>query len=367
MSPLYLEISPLLFPKLTGVSRFAARLVESLGRRVSLVLTTFLDPANARRNGLSMDLVRGQEIRLGAGEAPPIGADVTAWARCLCRRAHRRWNAADAARASGVYTWSRLADGCFGREIGIFYDFTPLIVPWSHAVALRQEFQRQVVQSRAYHKVLAISESTKADAAWLCPVAQSDIVVGYPGPSQCVAKHAHAGRVERSANAMLVVATREPRKNGDFLLDWFLNTPALPADAELWWAGPEGWLWDGARQQRTGERASRVKFLGMVSDARLCELYQRARLTIYPSLYEGFGFPVLDSLWHGTPVLSSFNSSLQELDFPGVYYFDACDPASLDAAYRECLTRPEIIVDRRFLAARFAWDSLAETVLALAG
>src|SRR5262249_26877817 len=79
------------------------------------------------------------------------------------------------------------------------------------------------------------------------------------------------------------------------------------------------------------------RFLGMVPDARLCELYRRAAFTIYPSLYEGFGFPVLDALRHGTPVVSSFNSSLQEFAGPGGFYFDPCDPASLDAACRELL------------------------------
>ena len=71
----------------------------------------------------------------------------------------------------------------------------------------------------------------------------------------------------------------------------------------------------------------------MVPDAALCRLYRRAGRTIYPSLYEGFGFPVLDSLRHGTPVLTSQNSSLREFTVPGVTFFDPCDAATLDAAW----------------------------------
>ena len=91
-------------------------------------------------------------------------------------------------------------------------------------------------------------------------------------------------------------------------------------------------------RQRTDRK---INLIGFVSDQQLCELYQRAGLTIYPSLYEGFGFPVLDSLRHGTPVLCSYNSSLKEFDCPGVFYFDACDASSLNEAYLSWLANPD--------------------------
>ncbi|MGH7913271.1 MAG: glycosyltransferase, partial [Candidatus Binataceae bacterium] len=202
--------------------------------------------------------------------------------------------------------------------------------------------------------------------AWLSPVPEEDIAVAYPGPSQCLARHAHREPVERRRNALLIVGTREPRKNGDFLLDWFLNTSVLPEGFELWWAGPSGWLWDGPKGFSGHRRQEQVKFLGMVSDARLCELYQQARFTVYPSLYEGFGFPVLDSLLHGAPVLSSYNSSLAELEGPGVFYFDPCDTASLDRAYLQMAAASPLVIDTAPLYKRFCWDALARVVAGLA-
>ena len=89
---------------------------------------------------------------------------------------------------------------------------------------VRESFHRQVLASRHCQKVLAISHSTRADAAWLSPIPTEDVVVAHPGPSQCLERHAHAGPVERRRNAILIVGTREPRKNGDFLVDWFLRT-----------------------------------------------------------------------------------------------------------------------------------------------
>ena len=190
--------------------------------------------------------------------------------------------------------------------------------------------------------------------------------MAYPGPSQCLTEHAHQGPVVRRKNAMLIVGTREPRKNGDFLLDWFLHTSVLPEDYELWWAGPEGWLWEGPQAAADNPRFSRVKFLGMVSDAELCRLYREAAFTVYPSMYEGFGFPVLDSLLHDTPVLASYNSSLVELEGPGVFYFDPCDSASLDDAYRQMIDAGPIAINHDVLRQRFRWDTVARTMLSLA-
>jgi glycosyltransferase involved in cell wall biosynthesis len=102
----------------------------------------------------------------------------------------------------------------------------------------------------------------------------------------------------------------------------------------------------------------------VVSDEELCRLYRHAAFTIYPSLYEGFGFPVLDSLWHGTPVACSFNSSLQEFATPGVFYFDPGDPGSLDEACRELLGARPVAVDLAGLGERFSWPALARAVVA---
>src|SRR5205085_10553544 len=150
---------------------------------------------------------------------------------------------------------------------------------------------------------VAISKATQDDAHWLTPLPPEKVVAAYPGPSLCVHRHAHAGRVERSRNIVLVVSTLEPRKNGRLLLDWFLDAKALAPEMELWWVGPKGWLHEHSAEAHWRASKKAVRFLGMVPDRELCELYQRAAFAVYPSLYEGFGFPVLDALWHQTPVV----------------------------------------------------------------
>jgi hypothetical protein len=73
---------------------------------------------------------------------------------------------------------------------------------------------------------------------------------------------------------------------------------------------------------------------------------------------------VLDSLRHGAPVLTSFNSSLREFELPGVYFIDPHDGASVDAAWRT-LQRDQVMPPpREELDERFSWDRVAEAVLA---
>jgi glycosyltransferase involved in cell wall biosynthesis len=366
-SPLYIEISPLLGSPLAGIGRFVARLIETLSRLTPLHLVNLAEGDLAASLKLSKALPYGREIHVTANDLPAIGADLDLWVRRLLQYRHHDLDFHSARQCPGVFTMLRPSERHFGREICILYDFTPLILPWTHVPAIRDQFGSFFSETSSLcNKAVAISESTKADASWLCAMPNDDVIVSYPGPSLCVQSHAFTGPVERTDNLILVVSTLEPRKNAQFLLDWFLTTDVLPAGTRLWWVGPKGWLSDSPNQARTLQsRGRRARFLGMVPDKRLCELYRRASFTIYPSLYEGFGFPVLDSLLHGAPVVSSFNSSLQEFAGDGVFYFDACDATSLDAACSELLTRSPLRINRNDLRDRFSWDRLAQTVMSL--
>jgi len=367
-TPLYVEVSPLLTPHLTGIGRFVARLVEALARRSPLRLVNTIQADLARSMRLSTALPCGQEIAVNPGDLPGADRDIEAWRKELLRLPHARHDAELASRSAGLFTLLRPATRHFSCEISILYDFTPLLVPWAHVPETREHFGIFFTQSsRLADKAVAISRSTQADASWLCSLPAEDVVVAYPGPSLCAREHAHSGGVTRKDRVILVVSTLEPRKNGQFLLDWFLETEVLEPGTELWWAGPAGWLWNSSTTRPAGRRRQAVKFLGMVSDATLCRLYREATFTIYPSLYEGFGFPVLDSLLHGTPVASSYHSSLSEFAGPGVFYFDPCDRSSLDAACRELLASRVQEVVRDDLRRRCSWDTLAATITSLSG
>jgi glycosyltransferase involved in cell wall biosynthesis len=361
--PLYIEVSSLLNRRLTGIGRLVARLLEALSRLRPIRLVTTVQAQLARNSKLSTAFLCGQEITLNPGETPSADGDVASWARQILRLPRRRHDLGISCRFPGLYTMLRPAHRHFRRELCLLYDFTPSVLPWSHTQDTRESYGIFFTNTAALcDKAVAISQSTRADARWLCALPPEQVVVGYPGPSLCVHEHAHDDRVSRLGNVILVVSTLEPRKNGKFLIDWFFETEALRPGAELWWVGAPGWLCDRLKLMRRRDKGREIRFLGNVSDRRLCQAYRQAAFTIYPSLYEGFGFPVLDSLWHGTPVLSGYNSSLQEFAGPGVFFFDACDPASLDAACAGLQAAQPITISQEALRGRFSWDVLARQV-----
>lgn len=344
---LYVDASPLASRPLTGIGRYAARLALALARRTPVRFFTggyeVLPP-----NGLSWDQDQ----------------DLARWSRRVWTG--RRQALKPGPRSVGIYPGPRDAARRFAFELGVLYDFTPLLLPSTHSAKTRRTFGSFFGNGLlANDRVLAISEATRFDATWLSDVEPDRLFVEPPGPSLCVERHLDEEPVARNPRVILSVSTLEPRKNARFLFDWFAKTEVLAADVELWWVGPIGWL-TSRRTLRQYRRNSprRIRFLGMVPDSKLCQLYRSVGRTIYPSLYEGFGFPVLDSLRHGTPVLTSQNSSLREFTVPGVTFFDPCDPATVDAAWVASAASAEPCVEG--LNRRYSWDRVAERVLSCA-
>ncbi|PSR34403.1 MAG: glycosyltransferase family 1 protein [Sulfobacillus benefaciens] len=113
----------------------------------------------------------------------------------------------------------------------------------------------------------------------------------------------------------LAVGTIEPRKNFERLIEAFAKVFAnVPDGPDLLIAGKPGWLYRSAMEapSRLGV-AERVRFLGYVADQSLKALYRDCVAVTYPSLYEGFGFPVAEALWLGKPVLCSRGGALEEV------------------------------------------------------
>jgi glycosyltransferase involved in cell wall biosynthesis len=241
------------------------------------------------------------------------------------------------------------------------------LLPQTHKEVTRSHFQGLCSKAVLSSDIaVAVSFSTAADASWLAAIDPERIVVAQSGPSLCVDRHVHPGQARRRPDVGLVVSTLEPRKNPEFLFNWFHSSTALPEKAELWWVGSIGWL-TSRRDLKQFERRSgskrRIRFLGVVSDPALCKLYRSVGWSIYPSLYEGFGFPVLDALRHGTPVLASYNSSLREFDSPGLHFFDPCDASTVDDAWKELQAAGPVEIPRAPLDQQFSWRNVARILL----
>ena len=315
-----------------GIPRYTARLALALSARVP-VRFFHKDPK----------LPVAEELLPPEGLSWSQDQDLEHWGREIWR-AQRQPLGTPPADSVGLYCVSRFGERIFPYEVTVLHDFCAMVVPWAFPGGLRDGYVKFLTEDiMASDLVLADSHSTKADAAWFSSLDPERIVVAYPGPSLCVDTHRHQDPVARSHRIGLVVSTIEPRKNAAFLLNWFQQTTLLPPDTELCWVGKLGWMMspDELMPLAHPPGGRRVQFLENIDDAELCRLYQIADWSIYPSQYEGFGFPILDSLWHGTPVLASCTSSMVEFDHPGVFFFDPHDPATVDDAWRRFqATRP---------------------------
>jgi glycosyltransferase involved in cell wall biosynthesis len=342
----FVDAGPFSYTRLTGLSRYTARLTLALRSKVPIRF-----------------FCEGQELLPPADLNWSQDQDLARWSRKVWRSPRRPLGPAPPA-SIGLYCTLRPLDRHFPFEASVLHDFSPYTVPHTHLEKTREMFGGFFSKALPVSDVaIAVSHSTKADAAWLSPMDPDRVIVAHSGPSLCVHEHGHNGKVRRRPNVGLVVSTLEPRKNARFLFDWFQNSKELPGDAELWWVGPMGWLTSRRELRQRRSSGRRIRFLGVVSDSRLCQLYQTAGWSIYPSLYEGFGFPVLDALRHGTPVLASGNSSIREFDSPGLFLFDPCDAKTLDDAWRELQSARPLVIPREPLDRLYSWDNVAQTLL----
>jgi glycosyltransferase involved in cell wall biosynthesis len=166
---------------------------------------------------------------------------------------------------------------------------------------------------------------------------------------------------------VLAIGTLEPRKNLGRLIDAFVALPdELRRKHLLALAGPRGWE-DEEIHVKAGSERDSVRVLGHVTDDELVALYGSCAAFCYPSLYEGFGLPVLEAMRAGAPVVTSNLSSLPEVAGDAAEYVDPRDTAQITSAMELLLTdasrREELARQGRERAKTYSWRATASAIL----
>jgi len=168
---------------------------------------------------------------------------------------------------------------------------------------------------------------------------------------------------------VLSVGTLQPRKNLVTALDAFARVVTDGAPHTLVVAGARGWRDEAvlAALRRPAARA-RVHVLGRVTDEELVELYRGADCLLFPSLYEGFGLPVLEAMACGTPVICANRTSLPEVAGDAAVLVDPDDATAFAAALAEVLSSPArhaALAEAGLARAReFSWRRCADLTVA---
>jgi glycosyltransferase involved in cell wall biosynthesis len=224
--------------------------------------------------------------------------------------------------------------------------------------------------------VVTISEASRSDYLKLFPHFPKDrIRVIYPcsrfTDSTAMGKRPKALDSVPVRGYWLNVGTIEPRKNQQRLVEAYARYLALGgAPMPLVLAGGKGWLMDDFNKQLSElEINTQIVMTGYVSDDELIWLYRNCYANLYPSLFEGFGLPVLEGMQFGAPTLSSKATSLPEVAGDAAILLD---PEDVDAWTQAMLhlshhtdQRLKMCTASRKRAAQFDWKSSATSLLAL--
>lgn len=210
-------------------------------------------------------------------------------------------------------------------------------------------------------KIIAISESTKKDLIELFGTDESKIEVVYLGNSM-FPKSNSTPALKLPQKYILFVGSRDGYKN----FDRFLKSVAslLLHDKELYVLCAGGGAFKAFELQQMKDLNIVSQLLQCdVNDDNLASLYQNAQLFVFPSLYEGFGIPVLESFACDCPLVCSKTSSLPEIAGEGAYYFDPNSETSMQHAISKVLNdkilRDQLVLNGRARLKNFSWKETA--------
>ena len=265
------------------------------------------------------------------------------------------------------------------RSVVTIHDLGYLYFPRAHRLLDRLYLDLSTrFNARAAAHIIADSQATKRDLVERYGVEPSKISVIYPGYDEEAfqplrdreAIEAVKTRYGIAGDYILFVGTIQPRKNLVRLMEAFSLLKRQAADLQLVIAGKKGWLYEAIfRRVRELGLEGRVVFTGYVAEEDLPALFSGARLFVFPSLYEGFGLPVLEAMACGTPVVCSNASSLPEVAGDAALLFDPLDVEGMAAAMERILSDKRLraeLIERGLKRARgFSWEKCARQTLAV--
>lgn len=410
----------LAIPRGTGVATYARSLshcIGELGYAVDVVYGLNVSPAAAPalREVLFVDLLESELTRkvpkflslgwaaqmaraaggLDAAEIPVTGRVIATQLRDRMPRYDRLLNVQDLFGLAG--RWFRN----FGRFLTIRVPDPPSIMHWTYPVPVRLAGARNVytvhdlvplrmpyttLDNKSFHfrllnacirhadHIVTVSEASRRDMLDFFPKLRSDRITNTYQAVAAPARPLEAGDAAQVADSFgvrqggyfLFFGSIEPKKNVGRLLEAYF---ASGLDLPLVIVGARAWKSEGElallKQRPADDR--RVRQVDYVPAETLAALIRGARAVVFPSLYEGFGLPVLEAMSLGTPVLTSNAGSLPEVAGDAAVFVDPYDPRDIAAALRRLAHDDalcaELSARGRAQAARFGMAQYRERVM----
>jgi glycosyltransferase involved in cell wall biosynthesis len=223
-------------------------------------------------------------------------------------------------------------------------------------------------------RLIAVSQATKNDLVKLYQAGEQQVTVVHHGVEALPAARGE-GRKANAATALarlptryiLAIGTIQPRKNYARLIEAYASLRYTPDEVALVIAGKPGWRAEHVAAIRAQAEQAGVILAGHVSEQEKSALLANATAYVFPSLYEGFGMPILEAQAAGVPVITSNTSSCPEVAGDGALLVDPLDTHAISAAIQQLLCdeplRQALSAKGRVNAARFSWERCAAETL----
>lgn len=243
-----------------------------------------------------------------------------------------------------------------------------------------QDFSKRVLVPSSLQrarKIIAVSQSTRQDVKKIFGVPEAKIKVVYEGLSKekrvtTQGRVAVQNRYKLAPNYVFTVGVLEPRKNLPGLIkafDAIVNSNWKKwKDWQLVIAGAKGWKYDDTmRAIKDAKCGSCIRYIGYVSHEEKVALMSGASVFAFPSLWEGFGLPVLEAMGMGVPVLSSDVSAIPEVAQGAALLVNPKKTTEIQAGLKELMTSPdrrqELAELGKVRAQSFSWTEVARETL----
>lgn len=229
-------------------------------------------------------------------------------------------------------------------------------------------------------KIVTVSEFSKKRICSILHVKPENVAVVYNGisehfnfePLNEVEKDRIKEKYDLPRDYVLCLSTLEPRKNLRLLLDAYASLYKEGIKEEIVLAGRKGWKMDDFLKGYNEEFLKKVHFTGFVDDKDLPSIYKLAKVFVFPSLYEGFGIPPLESLACGTPVISSDAASMPEVLGDSAEYFKNNNIENL----KSCIKKNFYHIDAKIISRiknnnsqvnKYSWRNAANKLMLFLG
>jgi glycosyltransferase involved in cell wall biosynthesis len=332
-SPLVVDVGPLRETHYTGIPNVVAELCSRLLREEWLELYFDLDGRWIDNDSMRQCL----DERSGVS----LTRDLDRFRPESAIRAELRASGS-MHRSVALYMDHRPPRKVYPREGKLVYDLSMILAPECHPPESVKLYTSDLEQQIACSDLLfCISESTARDLEWIFGVARARLRVALLGSNLDLTWSQRIRELigDRPTEPfLLVLGSIEPRKNAALMLEWVVRHPEVLEQVRIVFAGRQAWgdsfasLIDSKSLQ--GAMASgRMVFTGYADEKLKTALLVGAAALVYPSLFEGFGLPLLEAMAVGTPVLASASTSMPEVVGDCGYYFDPCSVDSLHSAF----------------------------------